>query len=59
MQEHQRAAFLAARDRHPPNQVITYVENNVVLPGQPLPIFSERANGFVSLNDAHLQQEER
>ncbi|KAJ4003192.1 hypothetical protein NW752_011633 [Fusarium irregulare] len=58
MQDHQRAAFLAACDRHPPNQAITYMENNVAVPGQPLPIFSERANGFVTLNEARLQQSE-
>ena len=59
MQEDPRAAFLATRDRHPPNPAVTYIENNVALPGQPLPIFSERTNGFVSLNEARLQQEER
>ncbi|RBR24288.1 uncharacterized protein FIESC28_02778 [Fusarium coffeatum] len=58
MEEHQRAAFLAARERHPPSHAITYIETNVALSGQPLPIFSERANGFVSLDDARLQQEE-
>lgn len=59
MQEHQRSAFLATRDRHPPNQAITFIENNVALPGQPLPVFSERAHSFVSLDEARLHQKER
>ncbi|KAF4447064.1 hypothetical protein F53441_9363 [Fusarium austroafricanum] len=58
MQDHQRELFLGARDRHPANEAIRYIENNVALPGQPLPVFSERANGFVSLDEARQDQEE-
>ncbi|RFN51756.1 hypothetical protein FIE12Z_3959 [Fusarium flagelliforme] len=58
MLEDPRAVFLAGRGRHPPNQAVTCIENNVALPGQLLPIYSERANGFVSLDEARLQEEE-
>ncbi|KAF5717843.1 hypothetical protein FGLOB1_1951 [Fusarium globosum] len=58
MQDPQRELFLSARDRHPPNEAARYVENNIALPGQPRPVFSERANGFVSLDEARQQQEE-
>ncbi|PNP81402.1 hypothetical protein FNYG_05208 [Fusarium nygamai] len=58
MQDPQRELFLSARDRHPPNEAARYIENNIALPGQPLPVFSERVNGFVSLDDACQEQEE-
>ncbi|RBR13213.1 hypothetical protein FVER53590_09900 [Fusarium verticillioides] len=58
MQDLQRELFLSARDRHPPNETARYIENNIALPGQPLPVFSERANGFVSLDEARQEQEE-
>ncbi|KAM0227395.1 hypothetical protein ACHAPO_011581 [Fusarium lateritium] len=58
MEENQRLTFLTARDRNPSSQAIGYIENHVGLPGQPLPVFSERANGFVSLDEARQHQEE-
>ncbi|KAG5763463.1 hypothetical protein H9Q72_008453 [Fusarium xylarioides] len=58
MQDPQRELFLSARDRHPPNEAARYIENNIALPGQPLPVFSEHANGFVSLDEARQEQEE-
>ncbi|KAF5572063.1 hypothetical protein FPANT_13377 [Fusarium pseudoanthophilum] len=58
MQDLQRELFLSARDRHPPNEAARYIENNIALPGQALPVFSERANGFVSLDEARQEQEE-
>jgi hypothetical protein len=59
MQDPQRELFLSARDRHPPNEAARYVENNIALPGQLLPVFSERVNGFVFLDEARQEQEER
>ncbi|KAG5751774.1 hypothetical protein H9Q70_005568 [Fusarium xylarioides] len=58
MQDAQRELFLSARDRHPPNEAARYIENNISVSGQPLPVFSERANGFVSLDEARQEQEE-
>ncbi|KAF5720097.1 hypothetical protein FMUND_4381 [Fusarium mundagurra] len=58
MQDPLRELFLSARDRHPPNEAARYIENNIALPGQPLPVFSEHANGFVSLDEARQEREE-
>ncbi|KAF5584016.1 uncharacterized protein FSUBG_12930 [Fusarium subglutinans] len=58
MEDPQAKLFLTARDRHPPNEAARCIENNIALPGQPLPVFSERANGFVSLEEARQEQED-
>ncbi|KAF5539421.1 hypothetical protein FMEXI_8910 [Fusarium mexicanum] len=58
MQDPQGKLFLSAHDRHPPNEAARCIENNIALPGQPLPVISERANGFVSLDEARQEQEE-
>ncbi|KAF5647841.1 uncharacterized protein FTJAE_1524 [Fusarium tjaetaba] len=58
MQDLHRELFLSARDRLPSNEAARYIENNIALPEQPLPVFSERLNGFVSLDEARQEQEE-
>lgn len=59
MQEEQRNLFLSSRDRHPSSEAAVFIENHVALSGQQRPVFSERGGGFVSLNEANKQQQER
>lgn len=59
MQEEQRNLFLSSRDRQPSSEATVFIENHVALSGQQRPIFSERGGGFVSLNEANKQQQER
>ncbi|KPM38557.1 hypothetical protein AK830_g7978 [Neonectria ditissima] len=55
--DQQRELFLSSRDRHPPNEAVRYIESNIALPGEPLPVFSERSGGFVTLDEANQQRE--
>jgi hypothetical protein len=59
MQDEQRNLFMSSRDRHPPNEAAVFIENHVALSGQQRPVFSEQGGGFVSLNEANKQQQER
>lgn len=59
MQEEQRNLFLSSRDRHPSSEAAVFIENHVALSGEHRPVFSERGGGFVSLNEANKQQQER
>ncbi|KAK1561754.1 uncharacterized protein LY79DRAFT_595418 [Colletotrichum navitas] len=54
-----RDRFLAARNRHPVNEAIVFMENHVTVPGKQQPIFSEKKGELVNLNEALARERER
>ncbi|EFQ25890.1 uncharacterized protein GLRG_01034 [Colletotrichum graminicola M1.001] len=54
-----RDLFLAARNRHPVNEAIVFMENRITIPGKQQPLFSENKGELVYLKEALAREEER
>ncbi|KAK1727020.1 uncharacterized protein BDZ83DRAFT_226336 [Colletotrichum acutatum] len=48
----QRDSFLLSRDRYPQKEAVSFTENQICPPGQPLPVYSEQTGSFISADEA-------
>lgn len=56
MDEIERQDFLSSRLRQPRSEAARFVETRVSIPGQPVPVYSERLDKFVTVEEATDQE---
>ncbi|KAJ0165468.1 hypothetical protein CTA2_11161 [Colletotrichum tanaceti] len=56
----ERESFLNSRERHPVSEAVVFLETQqIALPGQQPPVFSEQKGGLVSVDEAWAQEQKR
>ncbi len=59
MDSDERGAFLMSRAHPPPNEAAVFVENRVLSPGRPAPVYIESLDRFGSIDEARRQEQIR
>ncbi|KAK8063320.1 hypothetical protein PG996_007972 [Apiospora saccharicola] len=57
MEENARQNYLQSRSRHPPDEAVRFVENQIAPSGQTQSVFHERVNSFVLVDEAERQDQ--
>ncbi|KAK7912143.1 hypothetical protein PG985_014624 [Apiospora marii] len=57
MDENARQTYLQSRSRHPPDEAVRFIENQIAPSGQAQSVFHERVDSFVLVDEAERQDQ--